>query len=92
MNIYIKRIISLSEENKFLKMYLNIINNALDRASTRKDARDQIGYIEGHHIIPKAFDITCADDSNNLVFLTAKEHIWVHFLMCKFIKSPELLK
>jgi hypothetical protein len=39
------------------------------------------GYVERHHILPKALGGT--DDSSNLVALTAKEHFVAHVLLAK---------
>lgn len=44
--------------------------------------RDAAGcYVESHHIIPRSIGGT--DDSENLVFLTAKEHFVAHLLLAK---------
>lgn len=59
----------------------------MTRAPTKKEARNIIGYCEGHHILPKSFKLGGEKDKRNIAYLTAKEHIIVHRLMCRFSKS-----
>ncbi len=60
-------------DNKYTRCYYNIINNAQSRST--------VGYVEKHHIIPKA----CGGNNskNNLVVLTAREHYICHWLLIK---------
>lgn len=61
-------------QNKYNKIYYNIINNAKSRQLT--------GYVERHHIIPKSLG---GDNSkDNLAKLTAREHYICHLLLTKF--------
>nr|QMP83651.1 MAG: hypothetical protein [Caudoviricetes sp.] len=55
MNIYIQQITDLSKQNKYLKWYLNIIERAIQRASTKRKAKELLGYCEKHHIVPECF-------------------------------------
>ena len=66
-------------QNKYLKIYYRIINNALQQQ--RNNDSGSI-YYESHHIIPKCMGGT--DDSFNRVLLTAKEHYICHRLLPKF--------
>lgn len=38
--------------NKYTIWYNHICQHALMRSTTRKEAKMQLGYVEGHHIIP----------------------------------------
>ena len=60
-------------DNKYNRLYYNIINQAKTRQNT--------GYVEIHHIIPKSIGGT--NDKENLVELTAKEHFICHRLLPK---------
>ena len=61
----------------YLKIYNNIVNNALTRPSQ--------GYTEKHHIVPRS--LGGSDDSSNLVELTAKEHFVCHRLLTKIYQG-----
>lgn len=66
------------ESNKYSIWYFNIINKAKLRNWTRKTATE---YVENHHIIPRS--LGGINSSDNLVFLTAKEHYICHLLLTK---------
>lgn len=72
-------------QNKYSQCYYNIVNRAKSRATTRKQAKKIFGYIEKHHIIPKAFGGN--NDIDNLVFLTAREHFICHLLLTKMVNG-----
>lgn len=57
-------------QNKYTQCYYNIVNRA--------KAREQLGYVEKHHIIPKS--LGGKDTADNLVKLTAREHFICHWL------------
>lgn len=59
--------------NKYKKWYASITENAKDRVIT--------GYTERHHIVPRS--LGGADDKQNLVDLTAREHFICHWLLTK---------
>ena len=44
MNIYIQIIKDLSHDNKYLKWYITIIQNAQNRASDKKEAKKLLEY------------------------------------------------
>lgn len=94
-NPYISQIISLAIPNKYTKWYCNVIQRASLRASTRQDAKLLLGYTEGHHILPKCFNLGGETDKTNIVYLTAREHFIVHrfltkmFTVSKFIYQME---
>lgn len=88
MNTYLSRICQLSRKEKYLTWYCNIITNASHRAKTRKQAKEKLTYVEAHHILPKCMSNDNEKvDSNNLVYLTSREHIIVHWLMIKMFKG-----
>lgn len=69
-------------ENNYTKDYYTIINMAINRlptGTTRRQAKNLLLYVERHHIIPKSMGGT--NDSSNLVWLTAEEHLHVHLLL-----------
>ena len=77
--------------NKYTKIYQLIIKKATDRnISNRELARQTLGYIEQHHIIPKCIGGT--NDINNLVFLTPKEHFMCHRLLVKMTTDKNRVK
>lgn len=82
-----KKLEAISILNRYFVIHQNIITRGLTRASSKNEAKNLLGYVEGHHIVPISFSMGGEDDMSNLVFLTAKEHIMVHRLMCKFLEN-----
>ncbi len=94
-NTYINCISTLSIQSKgkskYLKWYISIIENALNREIPE--------YTETHHIIPECFFINrkrkgkigflegTGNHKNNLVKLTPEEHLTVHLLLIKCFSS-----
>lgn len=85
MNIYLQQIRDICLPNKYTKWYCNIISKRFQQFSSRKEAKETLGYVEGHHILPKAFKMGGEKDKENIVFLTAREHFIVHMLLIKMI-------
>lgn len=80
-------------DNTYTDKYYEIIQLAIERiplASTRKNAKKLLGYVEKHHIIPKS--LGGSDDKTNLVWLTAEEHLEVHMLLIKMVNEKEALR
>jgi len=83
--------------NKYENIYKRLIDRALRRqqGKSKNTLRKEIGYIEKHHIIPEFFFKDRKrkgpagwldgnpDNKDNLVFLTAKEHMLCHLLLVK---------
>lgn len=63
------------KDNKYTKIYYQIIENAKGRINE--------GYVEKHHIIPRSCGGT--DDISNLVSLTGREHFICHWLLTKMV-------
>lgn len=90
MNNYIEKLGSISIQNKYFNWYRRIIERAVARARTKKEAKSLLGYCEGHHILPRGFRTGGSSDLANIVYLTSKEHILVHRLLCKFSTGNNL--
>lgn len=86
MNIYYETLLSISNNEHILK-YIAICQNAQLRASTRRQAKGLLGYVESHHIVPKAFKLGGEKDKLNLVHLTAAEHFTCHQLLVEGLES-----
>jgi hypothetical protein len=66
-------------EMNYLKTYCNLIRKAEKRGYTKKKAKEQGLYVEGHHIFPKSI----FGMNNIIVYLTAREHYIAHALLEK---------
>jgi len=87
MSIYPDKLSELLPSSKYLRAYTKICKLAQDRANTRKQAKLQFGYVEGHHILPKSFKCGGEKDKSNYVYLTAREHFICHKLLVFATKS-----
>lgn len=86
-------------DNKYTKWYLSLCENARSRLTSksfsgkRKEANQKFEYTEAHHILPKSLCLEESQkvDKENLVFLTFREHVIAHALLCKMFldKSQE---
>jgi hypothetical protein len=92
MSIYIDILSRISTKNKYYFWCISIITSAKNRSTCRSEATELLTYVEGHHIIPKSFGLGGEQDNDNIVFLTAKEHIVVHHIMCKFLVGKYKVK
>jgi hypothetical protein len=76
-------------DNKYTRTYYSIINRGIQRNfKTKKEAKEVMGYVERHHIIPRS--IGGSDNKSNLVFLTAREHFICHLLLIKMVQEINL--
>ena len=69
-------------ENNAFKEYFKLVEDANTRVSpnvSRKEAKKILGYCERHHIIPRS--LGGLDDTSNLVWFTAFEHLKAHILL-----------
>jgi len=83
-NTFLLTLKEISKDNKYTLRYCFIVEAALNRAKTKKNAKiitKQI--IERHHILPKCLKLGGEKDFNNYVFLTAREHFICHKLLLK---------
>lgn len=53
--------------------------------SDRSSKQDIKGYFETHHILPRSLDGT--DEQNNLIKLTASDHLFAHALLARIYKD-----
>lgn len=89
-NQFIDEITQIAKPGKYLRWWKIIVINALIRAPSRDEALDILGYVEGHHIVPRWMG--GLDDLDNIVYLTPREHIIVHQLMTKFLTGVDKTK
>ena len=61
----------------YLKTYCNLIRKAEQRGHTKKKAKEQGLYVEGHHTFP----ISIFGKNKRIVYLTAREHYITHALL-----------
>jgi len=74
ISIYVNSVI-----NKYQRWYDQLIERARNRVID--------GYVEVHHVIPRSLGGT--NEPNNLVRLTAREHLIAHMLLPRFVEQPE---
>lgn len=86
-NHYLTLVCNIALKNKYTRWYFDIISRALERPRNRKDAKALFGYVEGHHILPKSFELEGQKDRNNIAFLTPREHFIVHAILVKMFKD-----
>lgn len=72
---------SIFIDNKYTRWYFSIIASAKQRSIS-------VGYMEKHHIIPKALGGN--NNIANIVNLSAKEHFIVHHLLTKMLADSNL--
>ena len=68
----------------YLKHYTNLIDNY------GVVSKPSVGYYERHHILPKC--LGGKDDYENLVYLTARQHLLAHWLLMKAFPDEKGLK
>lgn len=91
-NVFMDGLIANSQQNKYFNWYKSIICRGQERGLKRGFVVRNFGYVEKHHIINKKFESDLLiEHPDNYVFLTAKEHILVHRLQCKFITHKQWL-
>jgi hypothetical protein len=65
----------------YTKIYQQLIERAQQRALSKKEANEILGYSEAHHILPRCMDGT--DEIGNIAHLSAREHFIAHLLLVK---------
>lgn len=63
----------------YLKVYCNLIRKAEKRGYSKKKAKEQGLYVEGHHTFP----VSIFGKNKRIVYLTAREHYITHSLLEK---------
>jgi len=89
---YLTQLLQLSNQSKYTTWYYNIISRAITRATTKKEAVILLDTVEKHHILPKSFKMGGNKDTDNLAFLTPREHFIVHKLLMKMFDDPLLTR
>lgn len=80
-------------DNKYTKWYINLCNRANSRLTAgnptarRKEAIKILEFVEGHHILPRSFFPEFIKDKSNIVYLTYREHLIAHLLLCKMFPA-----
>lgn len=95
--MYLNKIKEVSNVSKYTKCYIAICERAKQRISSntktkaRKEATLKVGYVEAHHIFPRAMcsSIDEEKDFDNLVFLTFREHVICHLLLTKMLTGSD---
>lgn len=91
-DFYLNQIEKISLKNKYTKWYIGLMERAAKRliVNSRNAAKDLLGvYIEGHHIVPRCIceSIDHIKDQNNIVYLTYREHIIAHMILCRMFQN-----
>jgi hypothetical protein len=68
-------------ENNYYFLYMKIISMP-----------DTVGYVEGHHILPKSMSGDPSMKGDHVVPLSARKHFLAHLLLTKFVVWPSLVK
>lgn len=83
MNHFLEIVLNCVDETKYSRWYASIITNALIRGYSRKTAKATFGYTEAHHILPQSFKLGGKRDSDNIVYLSPKEHFVCHLILSR---------
>lgn len=67
----------------YLKLYCKLIRKFEERGLTRKEAKKQGLYVEGHHIFPQSIYGKSSKGNKRIVYLTAREHYLIHAILEK---------
>ena len=71
----------------YLKLYCKIVRNEEAKGLTKKQAKEQGLYVEGHHIFPRCIYGQHKDGNKKIIYVSARVHYLLHALLEKaFIK------
>ena len=71
----------------YLKLYCKIVRNEEAKGLTKKQAKEQGLYVEGHHIFPQSIYGKTSSGNKRLIYVTPRVHYLLHALLEKaFIK------
>ncbi len=82
---YVNLLKQISINNKYFKWYISLCLKGQARANTRHTAKELLGVVEQHHILPKS--LQGDNEADNLVFLSLREHFIAHLLLVKFLSG-----
>lgn len=86
---FITEFLQITQQSKYRDIYISICQRGAERGNNRKQLKELLNYVEGHHFIPKCVTKEYALEQHNIVFLTAREHFICHYLLCKIFKKTE---
>lgn len=86
---FIAEFLQITQQSKYRDIYVSICQRGSERGKNRKQLKESLGYVEGHHFIPKCVTKEYALEQHNIVFLAAREHFICHYLLCKIFKNTE---
>lgn len=92
MNHFLKSTLNCTNDTKYSRWYASIIDKAVARNLTRKEAKARYGYAESHHIMPKSLRLGGYRDKENIVMLSPKEHFVCHLLLARMDFGFEINK
>jgi len=72
----------VDRSNKYYRTYVDLCSKAATRGS-KKQAKSVFGYVEGHHIVPRSYNEELQSETNNIVYMTAREHFIAHKLLIR---------
>lgn len=70
--------------------YRHIYCKIISYAKSQNRFKGDDNYYEAHHILPKSMFPLWKNRKSNLVLLTPREHLFVHKLLFKIYKSPQM--
>lgn len=71
----------------YLKLYCKIVRNEETKGLTKKQAKEQGLYVEGHHIFPRCIYGQNNDGNKRIIYVSSRVHYILHALLEKaFIK------
>lgn len=71
----------------YLKLYCKIVRNEEAKGLTKKQAKEQGLYVEGHHIFPRCIYGQNNDGNKRIIYVSSRVHYILHALLAKgFVK------
>ena len=71
----------------YLKLYCKIVRNEEAKGITKKQAKEQGLYVEGHHVFPQSIYGKTSSGNKRIIYVTPRVHYILHALLEKaFIK------
>jgi hypothetical protein len=83
LNVYKYFCRSIKSKMNYLKLYCRLVRKFEERGLTKKEAKEQGLYVEGHHIFPRSIYGEDNEGNNRIVYVSAKEHYILHAVLEK---------
>jgi hypothetical protein len=97
--MFIEKIKEISNDSKYTKWYISIIENAQIRTAEfktmrrkKKHAVSLVGNVDAHHILPNSIAKEYSKEKENLVYLSYREHFICHLLLVKMLEAENKSK